>query len=122
MRIAHVSVTYPPHNTGTGNVAHANAAELSRRGHQVHAFTAKEAGLLANEIIDGVSVHRLRPILRYGNAAFLPNLFSHLRNFDLIHIHLPFYGGAEAVLLRSFNENVAGYDCTRMSLSGFAGR
>ena len=100
MKIAHVTATFFPHNTGTGNVAQANAAELVRRGHEVHLFTAALKGSPARETINGIVVHRLTPLLRYGNAPFMPGLFTRLTAFDLIHIHLPFYGGLEAVLLR----------------------
>jgi glycosyltransferase involved in cell wall biosynthesis len=100
MKIAHVTATFFPHNTGTGNVAQANATELVRRGHEVHLFTAAIKGSPAQETIGGTVVHRLTPLLRYGNAPFMPGLFTRLAAFDLIHIHLPFYGGLEAVLLR----------------------
>lgn len=99
MRIAHVTATYPPHNTGTGNVARRNARELARRGHDVHVFTAAIPGALVEERHDGVTIHRLRPAVRYGNAAFLPSLVTRLRRFELIHLHMPFYGGSEAIYL-----------------------
>ncbi len=102
MRLAHVTVTYPPHNTGTANVARHNAVELARRGHEVHVFTASEAGAPPEELLEGVHVHRLRPWLRYGNAAFIPTLYRALCQpipigLGLIHLHMPFYGGCEAV-------------------------
>jgi len=112
MRLAHVTATYAPHNTGTGNVARYNALELVRRGHEVHVFTVCEPGAPFEETLDGVHVHRLRPWMRYGNAALIPKLYRALRpsvsesaalgrtvrpHFDLIHLHMPFYGGCEAV-------------------------
>lgn len=97
LRVAHVSATCPPYPGGTGVVALRNAMELARRGHEAHVFTAARPGAPAEETIDGARVHHLRPWLRRGNAALLPQLFPRLRRFDLIHLHLPFYGGAEAV-------------------------
>lgn len=47
----------------------------------------------------GVQVRRLRPLVRYGNAPLLPALFAEASNFDLAHLHLPFYGGAEPLAL-----------------------
>ncbi|MBI4281830.1 glycosyltransferase, partial [Candidatus Uhrbacteria bacterium] len=47
----------------------------------------------------GFSVRRLRPFLRYGNAAFLPQLFWLLDDYDIVHLHYPFFGGAEVVAL-----------------------
>lgn len=100
MRIAHITATFPPHTSGTGNVCYHNARELVRRGHEVHVFTAQLPGLAPDEQTEGMHVHRLRPLLRYGNAYFLPTLFLKLRSFDLVHLHMPFYGGCEAVLLQ----------------------
>jgi glycosyltransferase involved in cell wall biosynthesis len=97
LRVAHVSATCPPYPGGTGVVALRNAMELARRGHEAHVFTAARPGAPAEETIGGARVHRLRPWWRRGNAALLPQLFPRLRHFDLIHLHLPFYGGAEAV-------------------------
>ncbi len=99
MHIAHITATFPPNRTGTGNVAYHNAIELARRGHQVHVFTARAPDMPAHETLHGVEVHRLSPLVRYGNAPLLPGLFSQLRNIEIVHLHMPFYGGAEAILL-----------------------
>lgn len=102
MRIAHVSATYPPYRAGTGNVCEAQARELARRGHAVHVFTAaspSQPGLAAYEAIDGVHLHRLRPLLQVGNAPVIPALALALRRFDVVHLHYPFVFGAELVRL-----------------------
>lgn len=96
-RIAHVTATFPPYLAGTGLVAYHNAAELARRGHEAHVFTAAQAGAPAEETVDGVRVHRLRPVFRVGNAPLLPQLPNALRGFDLVHLHYPFITGAEFV-------------------------
>src|SRR5690606_24947495 len=44
-------------------------------------------------------VRCLKPLIRYGNAAFLPQLPLHLKQADIIHLHLPFFGGAEWLAL-----------------------
>lgn len=97
MRIAQVVATFPPYKGGTGNVCYHNARELARRGHDVHVFTALVPGTVAYEVIDGFSVHRLRPLVQVGNAPLLPGLLVALRGFDLIHLHFPFIFGAELV-------------------------
>ena len=97
MRIAHVTATFHPHNTGTGNVALNNALELIKLGHEVHVFTAHTKNAPPSEEICGIQVHRLKSPLKYGNAYLLPSLFTRLRNFDLIHLHMPFYGAAEVI-------------------------
>jgi glycosyltransferase involved in cell wall biosynthesis len=101
MRIAHVTATFPPYRGGTGNVCFHNACELARRGHEVHVFTAALPGAAPLESLDGVTVHRLRPLLRVGNAPLLPGLLRALRGFDVIHLHYPFIFGAEFVRLTS---------------------
>jgi glycosyltransferase involved in cell wall biosynthesis len=36
---------------------------------------------------------------KIGNGAFLPQLFWAVKDFDLVHLHYPFFGGAEVVWL-----------------------
>ncbi|HEY1011086.1 MAG TPA: glycosyltransferase family 4 protein [Herpetosiphonaceae bacterium] len=98
MRIAHVTATFPPYRGGTGNVCFHNARELARAGHEAHVFTSAIPGAPARETLDGVLVHRLRPLLRVGNAPVLPGLLTALRGFDLIHLHYPFFGGELSAL------------------------
>jgi glycosyltransferase involved in cell wall biosynthesis len=98
LRIAHVTATFPPYRGGTGNVCYHNARELARRGHAVHVFTAAGGGLSGDEDRDGITIHRLRPLLRVGNAPILPGLFPALRGFDVIHLHYPFFGGEISAL------------------------
>lgn len=99
MRIAHVTATFPPYRGGTGNVCFQSARALARRGHEVHVFTAAQLGPPGEEVGAGVMVHRLRALLRVGNAPFLPGLLGALRGFGVIHLHYPFIGGAEMVRL-----------------------
>jgi glycosyltransferase involved in cell wall biosynthesis len=83
-----------------GHVAHEYAGRLRERGHTVEVFTPSMAG----GEIDTPEVHRLRSVMRIGNAAFVPSLYRRLAAFDLVHLHLPFFGGAEPVLLRRWTE------------------
>jgi glycosyltransferase involved in cell wall biosynthesis len=95
MRIAHVTATLPPYWGGTGNVAWYNALGLARLGHEVHVFTVEQGG----EPLDAreVRVHRLPALVRIGNAPLLPGLVPALAGFDVIHLHYPFFFGAEMV-------------------------
>jgi glycosyltransferase involved in cell wall biosynthesis len=45
-------------------------------------------------------VHRIPGIIQIGNAGVLPSLFRRLAGFDLVHLHYPFFGGAEPVIVR----------------------
>ena len=103
MRVAHVTATFPPYLGGTGNVCYHNASELARRGHAVHVYTAAtpSGSEGVREVAGGMRVHRLRPLLRAGNAPVLLGLVRVLRGFDLIHLHYPFILGAELVRLAS---------------------
>jgi glycosyltransferase involved in cell wall biosynthesis len=45
-------------------------------------------------------VKRFKPLFQLGNAPFIPELMS-IKNFDIIHLHYPFYFGGEMVYLLS---------------------
>jgi glycosyltransferase involved in cell wall biosynthesis len=98
MHIAHVVPTYPPYRGGVGHLTAEYATRLRARGHTVHVFTPR----YQHTPDDDGFVHRLRTPLRLGNAAFVPSLITRLSGFDLVHLHYPFFGGAEPVLLRKW--------------------
>ena len=92
MRIAHVTATFPPYQGGTGTVCYHNALGLARLGHEVTVFTAEHPGG-GHVDPEEFMVCRLPSLFRIGNAPFLPVLLG-LREFDVIHLHLPFpFGG-----------------------------
>ena len=102
MRIAHVTATFPPYFGGTGTVCYHNAMGMAQLGHEVTVYTALKAGDRAHESDPpGVTVRRLPAIFRLGNAPFLPGLWG-LDGFDIVHLHYPFYFGAEMVYFNSF--------------------
>ncbi len=96
LRIAHVTATFPPYQGGTGNVCFHNARVLAERGHLVHVYTAAWPG--ESDDPPGVTVHRLKPLIRVGNAPVLPRL-ARLPEVDLVHLHFPFYTGGDLVAL-----------------------
>ena len=73
MRIAHVTATFPPYYGGTGLVCYHNARQLALRGHEVHVFTASTPRARLDEQVQGVHIHRLRPIFHTGNAPLCRN-------------------------------------------------
>lgn len=101
MRIAHVISTFPPYKGGMGNSVYHAALQIGRRGHESVVFTPAYDGLKAGtEMIgENTSVVRLRPLLAIGNAAVLPQLLWRLRSFDIVHVHYPFYGTADIIVL-----------------------
>ncbi len=107
MKIAIVTPTFPPYAGGIGNVAAFNARELSQLGHEVVIFTPLYEAV-KEEVID-LKVKRITPLFKYGNAAFVPALGKLLSGFDIIHLHYPFFGGAETIWLykRKLKKNKA---------------
>jgi glycosyltransferase involved in cell wall biosynthesis len=95
MKIAIVTSTLPPYAGGIGNVAAWNAVELAKLGHEVTIFTPHYAAV--TEEITEVPVVRVKPLFQHGNAAYVPRLGKLLRGFDIIHLHYPFFGGAEVI-------------------------
>jgi glycosyltransferase involved in cell wall biosynthesis len=97
-KIAHVVCTYPPYRGGMGKVAFEYTERLRARGYNVHVFTTRDKDSDAAE--DPRYVHRLPSILTIGNGSVLPSLFHRLSGFDLVHLHYPFFGGAEPTIVR----------------------
>ena len=95
MRIAHVVSTFPPHVGGMGTVCYNEAKRLAEMGHDVTVFTLKYPGVVYDDAKFPFKVVRLKPLLRLGDAGLVPQIIKYLQGFDLIHLHYPFYGGAE---------------------------
>lgn len=95
MRIVHVSCTAPPEIGGIGRSALREVAGLRAMG--------EDAVLIAPEIDmregDRSFVRRLKPQWRLGNASSLTGLADVLGKADVIHLHYPYYGTAEGLLL-----------------------
>jgi len=82
MKIACIVCSYPPYPGGIGNGAR-RLNRLLEKEHEVSVFTPDS----------------LRPWLRRGHGAFLPQLLFRLRHFDCLYLHYPFFGTAEVVWL-----------------------
>lgn len=94
--IAHVVCTYPPYRGGMGNVAFEYVERLRERGYNAHVFSIQDG-----EVHDDPGyVHRIPSMVHIGNAGILPSLFHRLAGFHLVHLHYPFFGGAEPVIVR----------------------
>jgi len=79
-------------------MARSYADGLSRLGHDVTVFCP--AYRPAEKEPDApYRVRRMKPPVKFRNSAFLPQLGPETRGFDLVNLHYPFFGGAEAVLL-----------------------
>ena len=98
MRIAHITPVFPPYRGGMGTVAYHQARTLARAGDRVTVFTPRAES--ARQVPAGVEVVELAPLARRGNAACLPQVLTAARNFDLLHLHYPFFGTAELMAAR----------------------
>lgn len=93
MKVAHVCCVVPPHG-GMGTVAYREVAGLRARGVEATLFTPEE--------MEGRSFVKFVPsVWRIGNAAWLKGIREIVKGFDVIHLHYPFYGTAEQVLLNA---------------------
>lgn len=105
MKIAQIVSTFPPYQGGMGNVAYNFANELKKRNHQVTVFTPRQSAKDSKSVKKGdlkktdFKTRFLIPFLKFGNAAFAPQLIFRLSGFDIVHLHWPFFGGSEAVYL-----------------------
>ncbi|MBI2857781.1 MAG: glycosyltransferase family 4 protein [Chloroflexi bacterium] len=104
LRVLQISAYFYPSYRGTEYTV----AELSRAlvelGHKVDLLTVNTEGAAADELFEGVKVHRCAPSLRYRRGVLSPELGRRLikaRGYDIYHIHIPFHGGLEMALLAS---------------------
>jgi glycosyltransferase involved in cell wall biosynthesis len=110
MRILTLCYEWPPIGGGGGRAAKDIAEALVRRGHEVQVQTARFVGLPANEIVNGVHVHRGLSLRRnkdrsspweMGTYVLLNTVpaVHRIREFrpDLIHAHFAVPTGALAL-------------------------
>jgi len=100
MKIAHIVSTFPPYSGGMGNACFYEVQELAKLGHEVTVFTPQYISESRIQNLESrIEIIYLKPILKLGNAAFVPQVTKFLKDFDIIHLHWPFIGGAEAILI-----------------------
>lgn len=97
MKIAIVTPVFPPYRGGIGMVARAQAKIFADSGHEVTVFTPDYGKKIPGE---KYRLEYVRPFLKYGNAACIPQLLWKLHGFDAVILHYPFFGAAELFLLR----------------------
>ena len=99
MKIAQIICTFPPYKGGMGNVAYEQAKGLARLGHKVAVFTPQYSNLENKGENFDFKIVYLNSYIKYGNAAFLPQLLFKLKKFDVVHLHYPFFGATEIIWL-----------------------
>jgi glycosyltransferase involved in cell wall biosynthesis len=100
MKIAIVTATFPPYHGGMGAVAEQHASAFAHAGHTVTVY-APSPGATGNVIEqhDGFVTRRLRPLVRIGNGAVLPQLAWLLERSDIVFLHYPAFGLVASTLL-----------------------
>ncbi|MFH0865313.1 MAG: glycosyltransferase family 4 protein [Bacteroidota bacterium] len=99
MKIAQIISTFPPYHGGMGYICFHNAIQLARRGHDLTVFTIDYGKMNYNNDPSDFKIVRLKTPLVYGDAGMVPQLYRMLDEFDIIHLHYPFFGAAEYVYL-----------------------
>lgn len=99
MKIAEISSTFPPYLAGTGNVCYHNSIELAKLGHDVTVFTSRFPDI-DHVYPDIIKVKRYKPMFRIGNAPLMLELLD-VKDFDIVHLHYPFYFGGEIIYFNS---------------------
>jgi len=93
MKIAHIVCAFPPYKGGMGNSAYQFAKILFKKGYDITTFTPDYVLRPCHKSPKGCGkVIELKPFLKYGKGAFLPQFFWHLRKFDVVYLHYPFFG------------------------------
>jgi glycosyltransferase involved in cell wall biosynthesis len=101
MKIAEVIATFPPYHGGMGYVCFQNSRDLAARGHDVTVFTLDHGSHTYERDPEYFKVVRLRTPFIYGDGGPVPQLYPKLKGFDIVHLHYPFFGGAEYVYASS---------------------
>jgi glycosyltransferase involved in cell wall biosynthesis len=96
-KIAIISAVYPPYRGGIGTVAFNRARLLANKGQDVTVFTPEYKSKQETVAQAGVNLVLLKPLLKYGNAAFVPQLSKILKNYDIVILEYPFFGAMRAV-------------------------
>ncbi len=105
MKIAHVVGTFPPHLGGMGSVAFEEAQRLSELGHEVEVYTMQYPNFVYEKYNWSFVIRRTKPFVKLGDAGLMPGLVKSIKGFDLVHLHYPFFGGAEMVwFAKMFNK------------------
>jgi glycosyltransferase involved in cell wall biosynthesis len=99
MRILQVLTYYRPHISGLTIYVERLARGLARAGHTVTVLTSQyDRALPLHEARDGVQIVRSPVMLRLSKGVIMPGFGNTarrlLRDYDLIHMHLPQFDGA----------------------------
>ncbi len=98
MKVAHIVSTFYPHLGGMGEVCLLESEFLTKKGVEVEVFSLFYPGTIYADEKFVFKVNRIKSILKFGDAGWLPSFEEKLRGFDVVHFHFPFYGAERAVI------------------------
>ncbi|MBU2575892.1 glycosyltransferase family 4 protein [Patescibacteria group bacterium] len=121
-KVAIITPVFPPYCGGIGSVALNHARILIDKGQDVIVFVPdygyKHETPSQSPPWQGGEVCLLEPVAKYGNAAYVPQLCSKLRDYHTVILQYPFFGGMRAVykakkkykfkLILNYNMDVVG--------------
>ncbi len=94
MKIAQITNVFPPYKAGMGQVPYYYAQELRKLNQDVEVITPDYG--LGREDYE-FKVRYMKPLFKWGLAAFCPQVFFSLNKYDVVQLHFPSFGMAEAV-------------------------
>lgn len=95
MRILHISCIAPPDLGGMGQVAFEEVRALRACGEDAVLIAPRRRNPEGGP--DESWIIRLPSLFRWGNAAMLRGLDRLIKDAEIVHLHYPFFGTAEAV-------------------------
>ncbi|MFA4995827.1 MAG: glycosyltransferase family 4 protein [Patescibacteria group bacterium] len=96
-RIAHVSAVFVRNGGGTGQACYQLVSKLNKMPDLEVEVFLPASQKQSSEIEKEVKINYIEPHFSFGNSALIPRLTNQLKGFDIIHLHYPFFGGAEYV-------------------------
>ena len=99
-KIIHLVSSFPPFRGGTGNACFDFCKGLFKKGFLVEVITPKFNNLKINSAKFSFLVKYMNPLFVFGKGAVLWQIFSLVRKRDILHLHYPFFGTAELVILK----------------------
>ncbi|HEU0050826.1 MAG TPA: glycosyltransferase family 4 protein [Patescibacteria group bacterium] len=103
MRVLHFSCVAPPEYGGIGSVAYREVSGLRSRGIDARLVAPEPTfgGGMAPEA-ERSFIERIKPTWRWGNGAIFSHILPLARQADILHVHYPFLGVADTLLLNAF--------------------
>lgn len=99
MKIAQIVCVFPPYRGGIGKSSFYFSKLLAEKGNLVDVYFPLYTSNNFLEKQEKFNLKLLKAPLKFGKGAFLPQIFLKLKNYDIVHLHYPFFGTAEIVWL-----------------------